>query len=210
MVAPRRVLRPLDRGRAVAHKGDEQSKGRFVGSSIRDLRRARDVTLTRLSELTGLSVGFLSQVERGISSPSVKALHDISRALGVTISWFFLTHEEVKPQERDYIVRANRRRHLSFESGIVDELLSPNLSGQLELLYSRFPPGAESGDQPYTHKGEEAGVIVQGSLELWIGGEVFILDEGDSFAFPSTEPHRYRNVSSDETVVIWAITPPTY
>lgn len=210
MDAPRRVLRPLDRGRAIARKGGARSEDTFVGSSIRDLRRAREITLAQLSELTGLSVGFLSQVERGISSPSVKALHDISRALGVTISWFFLTHEDVKPQERDYIVRAKRRRHLSFESGIVDELLSPNLSGQLELLYSRFPPGAESGDQPYTHKGEEAGVIIQGSLELWIGGEAFILGEGDSFAFPSTEPHRYRNVSDNETIVIWAITPPTY
>ncbi len=75
---------------------------------------------------------------------------------------------------------------------------------------SRFLPGSERGGEPYTHKGEEAGVVIQGALELWISGESFILREGDSFSFPSTEPHRYNNVHDGETVVIWAITPPTY
>lgn len=207
---PRRVLRPRDRGLAVAQDTDSPTADAFVGGSVRELRQARDMTLSQLSDMTGLSVGFLSQVERGLSSPSVKALHDISRALGVTISWFFHAQDGTARQERDYIVRADRRRRLVFESGITDELLSPNLSGQLELLFSCFPPGAESGDEPYTHKGEEAGVIIEGSLELWIGGEAFILNRGDSFSFPSTEPHRYRNINEGETIVIWAITPPSY
>jgi class 3 adenylate cyclase len=96
------------------------------------------------------------------------------------------------------------------QSGITDELLSPNLAGALELLVSRFPAGSASGTQPYTHRGEEGGLVVEGMLELWIENEKFLLKAGDSFSFPSTKPHRYRNPSKRETVVLWVITPPTY
>jgi len=181
-----------------------------VGEEIRHLRNARDIKLSELSEASGLSVGYLSQIERGISSPSVKALHSISRALDVTVSWFFKDVETSNSCERQYIVRANRRRNLHFEGGITDELLSPNLGRELELLRCTFLPGSTSGDESYTHRGEEAGIILSGTLELWLDDEHFILEEGDSFAFPSDKPHRYRNCGADEAVVIWAITPPSY
>jgi transcriptional regulator with XRE-family HTH domain len=182
----------------------------FMGQSVRELRTAKEMTLQELSMVTKLSVGYLSQVERGLSVPSVAALQTIARALDVTVSWFFRASEAGEGSENAYIVRAPERRKLRFESGITDELLSPNLAGALELLLSRFPPGSASGTQPYTHRGEEGGVVVEGVLELWIEDEKFLLKAGDSFSFPSTKPHRYRNPSKRETVVVWVITPPTY
>jgi len=181
-----------------------------VGFEIRDLRRAKSMTLTDLSRETGLSVGYLSQIERGVSSPSIKALHTISRVMGVTISWFFSPSATEDDKLHDIIVRAGNRRRLAFKSGITDELLSPNLRRQIELLSCVFPPGSKSGDQPYTHQGEEAGIVISGVLRLWIDDEEVILNEGDSFAFESDKPHRYDNPSDQETVVIWAITPPSY
>jgi transcriptional regulator with XRE-family HTH domain len=181
-----------------------------VGTEIRHLRKARGMTLTGLSKETGLSQGYLSQIERGISSPSVKALHSISRALGVTISWFFSPTASTDPSLRDYVVRAENRRSLSFSSGILDELLSPNLGRKIELLRCVFEPGAESGAEPYTHRGEEAGIIISGTLHLWLAEQHIVLNEGDSFAFSSDTPHRYNNPTDRETVVIWAITPPSY
>jgi quercetin dioxygenase-like cupin family protein len=127
----------------------------------------------------------------------------------VTISWFF-DAGEIPPGERDFVVRRPRRRRLDFSAGIVDELLSPTLTGQLELLASRFRPGASSGASPYTHDGEEAGVVIRGKLELWVDGKIFLLKAGDSFGFPSTLRHRYRNPDTEEAEVIWAITPPSY
>lgn len=180
-----------------------------VGEEIRHLRNARELKLSDLSVETGLSVGYLSQIERGISSPSIKALHSISRALGVTISWFFKDTDVENTAERRHIVRADRRR-LTFEGNITDELLSPNLGGALEMLRCTFAPGASSGDEPYTHRGEEAGVILSGTMELWLSDDQFILEEGDSFAFPSSKPHRYSNCGDEEAVVIWTITPPSY
>lgn len=182
---------------------------RYLGPEIRNLRKARGMTLAAVAAASGLSVGYLSLLERDRATPSINALHAISRALGVTISWFFEAGETPVP-ERDIVVRRARRRRLDFSPGISDELLSPSLAGTLELLASRFEPGAASGDSPYSHTGEEAGVVLRGQLELWVDGKTFLLVAGDSFGFPSTLPHRYRNPGSGEAEVIWAITPPSY
>lgn len=181
-----------------------------VGAEVKDLRKARGLTIAELADASALSSGYLSQIERGISSPSVKALHSISRALGVTISWFFSRASDNDGDLHDLVVRAGARRTLTFENGIRDELLSPNLGRKLELLRSVFPPGASSGLETYAHKGEEAGFVIEGELRLWIGGKEISLGAGDSFAFSSELPHRYANPGRSETVVIWAITPPSY
>jgi transcriptional regulator with XRE-family HTH domain len=182
---------------------------RWIGREVRSLRKARGLTLSDLAEASGLSIGYLSLLERDKATPSINALHAISRALGVTVSWFFEAGS-VPDAERDLVVRRTRRRRLDFSAGIVDELLSPSLAGALELLASRFPPGASSGAEPYTHAGEEAGVVIRGRLELWVDGKSFLLEAGDSFGFPSSLPHRYRNSGTEEAEVIWAITPPSY
>jgi transcriptional regulator with XRE-family HTH domain len=180
-----------------------------IGADMRGLRKARQLTLTELAVASGLSVGYLSLLERDRATPSIKALHAVSRALGVTISWFFAPGE-MGEAERDLVVRRARRRRLDYSAGIIDELLSPNLSGALELLSCRFPPGASSGPDTYAHTGEEAGVVIRGRLELWVDGRTVTLEAGDSFGFQSALPHRYRNPGSEETEVIWAITPPSY
>lgn len=181
-----------------------------VGREIKDLRKACAMTLAQLSQATGLSQGYLSQIERGISSPSVKALHSISRALGVTISWFFPNSDGDDEDISAYVVRKDRRRTLTFQSGITDELLSPNLSRGLELLRCTFAPRSHSGKETYEHQGEEAGIVISGTLTLWLGEKRVDLAAGDSFAFESTLPHRYANDSDEEAVIIWVISPPSY
>jgi transcriptional regulator with XRE-family HTH domain len=211
---PGRLRAPPVEGEAAAFSGPDREEAvdapvRYLGPEIRNLRKARGLTLAAVAQASGLSVGYLSLLERDRATPSINALHAISRALGVTISWFFDAGETPTP-ERDIVVRRARRRRLDFSPGISDELLSPSLAGALELLASRFEPGAASGDNPYTHTGEEAGIVLHGQLELWVDGKIFLLAAGDSFGFPSTLPHRYRNPGREETEVIWAITPPSY
>lgn len=107
------------------------------------------------------------------------------------------------------VVRAANRRNLSFPGlGITEELLSPNLSGPLELLISTIQPGADS--EFYSHDGAEAGVVIEGTLELWVGERRLQLHPGDSFAFPSTDPHRCANLGRAPVKVLWVITPPHY
>jgi transcriptional regulator with XRE-family HTH domain len=182
---------------------------RQIGEQIRELRVIKRLTLQQLAEMVGVSVGYMSQIERNRSKLPIGTLRRICDVLGVHMSWFFPSTPSGPPEERAFIVRARNRRSMSFTGlGINEQLLSPNLSGPLELLMSTIEPGADSGE--YTHEGSEAGVVIRGSMELWINGQYFLLDEGDSFSFKSTERHRCRNPGEVPTQVVWVITPPHY
>lgn len=179
-----------------------------LGARLRALRHERGLTLAHLAQVSGLSLGLISQIERGLSEPSVKALHRLAGALGVTIGWFFRDEDAPVPQPDAMVVRRGQRRTIRYADGITDDLLSPRLDGQLELLLCRMAPGSSA--EPYVHEGEEAGYVVAGTLELTVEGETHVLHAGDSFGFASTRTHSYRNPSHGECVVVWAITPPSF
>ncbi|MBH3360547.1 cupin domain-containing protein [Pseudomonas guariconensis] len=181
----------------------------FLGTRIRGLRKRRGMTLAELAKQSELTAGYISQLERNLSFPSIPALFNIARSLGVTIQWFFASEASTAPEDQGYVVRRNSRLSVHYEDGIVDQLLTPQPNRQLEILHSRFPPGTYS-QQSYSHEGEEAGYLLSGSFELWVGERYFQLNEGDSFSFSSQEPHRYGNPGAVDAVVIWVITPPTF
>lgn len=195
---------------ALVEGGSADDPVASLGPQIRGLRRANGLTIAELAKRAQMSVGHLSQVERGLSTPTIRQLQDLATAMGVRIGWFF---QEDAPLaiEDNVVVRADRRKAMHLEGlGVTDYLLVPHLEGRLELLLCVFEPGGGSGAEPYSHDGEECGVVITGRLELWVNHRRYLLEEGDSFAFPSTQPHRYRNPGDTETRVIWAITPPTY
>lgn len=197
------------RRKATDPSPDSAQMGGQIGAQIRELRKAKGMTLQVLSDASGLSIGYLSQLERGRSTLTIGNLKLLADQLGVHMNWFFQDAPEPPAEELGVVVRKNRRRRLSFTNlGIQEELLSPNLAGPLELLLSTLEPGADSGD--YSHEGAEAGLVIQGELELWVGGRRFLLETGDSFSFRSTEVHRCRNPGREPTQVVWVITPPSY
>ncbi|MGR8921346.1 MAG: cupin domain-containing protein [Gammaproteobacteria bacterium] len=191
------------------HPATITSEDGLLGDKLRALRKSRGLTLKAVADASGISIGHLSELERDLASPSVKMLHDISRALGVSISWFF-DGDESDTAALQYVVRGAERARIRFGEGITDYKLNSAAVRRLGLLHSVFAPGASSGEEPYTHDGEEAGVVLTGALELWIDGHALVLEAGDSFSFPSTLPHRYRNSGDSEAVVVWAMTPPSY
>ncbi len=181
----------------------------FLGTRIRGLRKRRGMTLAELAGLSELTAGYISQLERNLAYPSIPALFNIARSLGVTIQWFFASEANTNPEDDGVVVRKNSRLSVHYEDGIVDHLLTPTPNRQLEMLHSRFPPGTYS-QQSYSHEGEEAGYLLSGSFELWVGERHFQLNEGDSFSFSSQEPHRYGNTGEVDAVVTGVITPPTF
>jgi transcriptional regulator with XRE-family HTH domain len=181
----------------------------LIGGRLRELRKAKGLTLHEVAGAAGISVSYLSQIERNVSRLPIGVLKKISDVLGVHMNWFFLPGPQGLPEERDIVVRAANRRQLSFTGlGITEELLSPNLSGPLEMLISTINPGADS--EFYAHDGAEAGLVLSGTLDLWVDEQHFRLRKGDSFAFPSTEPHRCVNRGTTAVKVLWVITPPHY
>src|SRR5579883_261828 len=180
-----------------------------VGRQIRELRRVKRMSLQQLSSAVGVSVGYLSQVERDRSKLPLGVLRRICDVLGIQVSWFFQQAAPEIESERGIVVRQVNRRLLSFTATkIREELLSPNLSGPLELMMSTWEPGADSGE--LEHEGVEAGVILSGRLELYVDDRCFLLEAGDSFSFKSTDRHRTRNPTEQTTTAVWVVTPPYF
>lgn len=180
----------------------------LLANDLRALRKSRRLTLAEIALKLGRSVGWVSQVERGLSTPSIGDLREFAALFGVPISLFF-THEATNEVERGVIVRSGRRRTLgSSESGLVEELLSPDLGGSFEMLRSIFAPGAGMA-KPAARPTEEAGYVVSGCFDIEIDGTWHSLAEGDSFRFDH-KPFRWRNPGTTPAVVIWVVSPPVY
>lgn len=180
-----------------------------IGDDIRALRKSRDKTIQALAHAVGRSVGWLSQIERGKTTPSVRDLSQIAAELGVNISFFFRSASRA-PEERGLVLRAADRTAIgTHETGLVEEMLSPTLSGSFEMIKSTFAPGAASAGAHKARPKEDGGVLVSGRLTLTIGDLELRLEPGDSFQFTEKE-YAWRNDGPESAVVIWIVAPPIY
>ncbi|MBJ6372862.1 helix-turn-helix domain-containing protein [Sedimentitalea arenosa] len=179
-----------------------------LGADLRALRKARGLTLIGLAEALGRSVGWLSQVERDLSEPSVTDLRHIAAALGVPVSMLFSSHA-VPAAEAGYIVRRGARRAIgTTAAGLVEELLSPDLTDDFEMVHSTFAPHSAIGET-VSRPTQEVGVLISGTLDLAIGAREFTIHPGDSFRIRG-EPFRWSNPYDTEALAIWVIAPPVY
>ncbi|MFV0514072.1 MAG: helix-turn-helix domain-containing protein [Jhaorihella sp.] len=179
-----------------------------LGADLRALRKARGLTLAGLAARLGRSVGWLSQVERNLSTPSVTDLRHIAAQIGVPVSLLF-AHAPADAREVGYVVRKGRRRSIgSGAEGLVEELLSPDLTDDFEMVHSTFEPHSQIGET-VTRPTQEVGYLVSGRLDLEIGKHAFTIHPGDSFRIRG-EPFRWINPYSEPAVAIWVIAPPVY
>ena len=181
---------------------------RTLGADIRALRRARGLTLQQLADRLARSVGWLSQVERDLSEPSVTDLRHIAAALGVSVS-MLANHQPQDAREDGRIVRAGRRRPFgSRVSGLVEELLSPDLTDDFEMVHSTFEPRSQIGET-VTRPTQEVAYLISGRLDLVIDGARYTIHPGDSFRIRG-EAFRWENPYDEAAVAIWVIAPPVY
>ena len=186
-----------------------------LGAKIREHRKARSLTLTELAEQCDISPSFLSQIERDKANPSVSTLKTIAKVFGVSLGSFF--EEEALPgtppqpmETLAKVVRADQRKVLIYPgSGIRNELLSPDLQRAIQLMWIVMPPGTDTGNF-LVHEGEECGIVLQGTVEIWVSDERHILNAGDAIYHPSSVPHRSRNIGEIDVIMVGAITPPSF
>ena len=178
-----------------------------LGARIRALRVARGETLRQLAAQADVTESFLSQVERGVASPSIASVQRIARALGQSIAELFAEDEPAGS-----LVRVHDRRRIVYQGlGAVDEFLTRATDGRLQVIMSTIEPGGGTGDEAYTHDSDEEVVIVlEGSLDLWVGPEHYRLDAGDAVTHPSRVPHRNTNPGPGVARVLFCITPPSF
>ena len=179
-----------------------------LGADLRSLRKSRGLTLSDLAEAVGKSVGWLSQVERDLSEPSINDLRELAKAIDIPISMLF-GQAKTAPYEAGYIVRKSARRPIgSTEAGLVEELLSPDLTDDFEVVHSTFKPGAKL-EHPVTRPTQEVGYLISGMLDLTISEKRFTIKPGDSFRIRG-EPFQYENPYAIPAIAIGVIAPPVY
>jgi transcriptional regulator with XRE-family HTH domain len=174
-----------------------------VGERLRALRRERGMTMAEVAQATGLTSGFLSQLERDLTSVSLSSLARICAVLGVR---FGDVLDEAPVGE------VIRRRDTAAWRGIgahEDLLLSSRDERRFHLMESRIPPGAGAGEELYTFPAEaEIVYVLAGALELRVGGTVHRVEAGDTLTYSPRDPHTWRNPSAeDEAVILWFTVP---
>ncbi|MDU8945764.1 helix-turn-helix domain-containing protein [Ovoidimarina sediminis] len=186
-----------------------------LGAEVRQLRKARGMTLKRLSALAGISLSHLSAIERGASNPSVEVLGAIAAGLDVTPDWFFARRPGAGPMERAFVVRGQNRRSLNTlygqgvgELGYSDSLLSSSIGGGFYMGLAVYEPNSSGLSSPlHEHRGEEHGFVLEGELEMRIGEETVTLRAGDSYSFDARIPHQARNRTDRVCKLVWAVSP---
>jgi len=181
---------------------------RSLGADLRALRKARGLTLQDMADALGRSVGWVSQVERDLSEPSITDLRHIAAKLDIAVSTLF-RRGAAPAHEEGYVVRSGARRPIgSRTAGLVEELLSPDLTDDFEMVHSTFEAHSEI-TQPVTRPTQEVGYLISGRLELEIADQTFVIGPGDSFRIRG-EPFRWKNPYPAPAIAIWVIAPPVY
>lgn len=209
----------------------------IIGKKIREIRQSKNMRIIDLANITNLTVSMISQVERGIISPSMESLKKIATAIETPISALFVDEQDfeeknsltsnnpvkiptqtansnqflltpVELYDQSPVVRKCERKLLSPAKGINFQLLNPNLNGPIEFIYNEYEPNASTGF--YTHPGSECGLIISGELIVQINEDSYHLHEGDSITFNSTDKHLKKNISSEKCCCVWANVPPWF
>jgi transcriptional regulator with XRE-family HTH domain len=174
-----------------------------VGRRIRALRLERGLSLADLAGRTGISIGALSQIERGMTSLRVKVIWPLAAALDIEPSRLIV--DESDTANDLYCVRAGKRRPMPVHSeGIAKELLSPPGAALTGMLVTVEPDGGTA--EAYAHAGHEFGFVSSGEVELTVDAATYTLREGDSFAFKSTLQHSFRNAGKERCTILWVNT----
>lgn len=186
---------------------DDASVVPSLGADIRALRKSRKMTLTALAETLGRSVGWLSQVERDKSHPTIADLGRMAKVLDVSISSFLQVG--ATSGEEGLIVRANARRPIgSRTEGMIEGLLSPDLTDSFEVIHSAFAPHSRL-KEPLRRPTQEVCYLIKGRFDISVDGCRFTLAAGDSFRLRG-QLFQWANPYDEPCEIVWVISPPIY
>jgi len=199
-----------------------------MGDTIRSFRKSQGRTIQELSSSTGLSAAFISRMERGEINPSIASIMKIARALHINMADLFQeagapetatpgktggeTGGESSHADTLEVVHQEQRRQLvSPGLNFSEFLLTPSIRNVgIEFIYHVSEPGATSGEEYYSHSGEECILVLKGELSLWVEEQELCLKAGDSVHFRSDRPHHWENRGRTAVEAVWVVVPPTY
>lgn len=177
-----------------------------IGEKIRRLRILNELTQDELAQRCDLTKGFISKIERNITSPSITTLMDLFEALGTDVKKFF--NEDV--QDKIVFTKEDIYESINEELRNKVEWLIPNAqkNAMEPILIELEPNGTSNIEEP--HKGEEFGYVLKGSIVLYLGSKKIKVKKGESFYFKSNQIHYIENSSNKSATVIWVASPPSF
>jgi transcriptional regulator with XRE-family HTH domain len=206
--------------------------GTGLGPRLRLVREGRALSVRELARRVGCSASLVSQVERGLSVPSVGVLYSLASELDCSLDYLLFgiqggrppsailppgageapeaTAGADAPRSDGVVQRGCDRRIIDLASGVRWERLTPGADDRVDFLEVIYSPGGHSTDErrPLRHEGREYGLIVSGTLRASVGFETYELKAGDSIAFDSSTPHEYWNTTDDHVRAVWVVMHP--
>lgn len=175
-----------------------------IGAKIRNLRNQNGLTQEELADRTELTKGFISQLERGLTAPSVSTLSDIVECLGTNLSDFFYEEDDIQivfPKEDCF--------EKEDENASIKWLVVTAQSRSIEpILVELKPKQSLPEDKP--HDGEEFGYVLEGKIKIHYGDKTYVAEAGDSFIYPANRRHRISSMSKTVSKFVWISTPPSF
>ncbi len=182
-----------------------------IGNRLQEIRKAKGLSQRELAARAGLTNGTISLIEQNKTSPSVASLKRLLDAIPMSIAEFFRMIEGENGAK--YFYAADEFTEIAPQSD--GPMMSLRQLGDasvhaLQLLDETYAAGADTGPEMLSHAGEEAGIVIAGSVEITVADQVRVLCTGEGYLFDSRLPHRFRNTGSQECRIVSACTPPTF
>lgn len=185
----------------------ETADGFDLGSRLKNLREAHNLSQRELAKRAGVSNAIISMIEQNRSSPSVGLLKKLLDGFPIALAEFFAMEAPPRPQ----IFYAAKELVELAGGQISYRQIGRDMTGKaIQLLHEHYAPGADTGEQMLSHDAEEGGVVIRGRLEVTVGDQAKILGPGDAYYFDSRLPHRFRNLGDEECEVVSANSPPSF
>lgn len=178
-----------------------------IGPRLQGLRNQQGLSQRRLARAAGVSNATISLIEHGRTDPSLGLLKKILDAMSVSFADFF---SEQSHNDERYFFAQHELTEISSGPITFFQVGSDLRDSQLQLLYERYEPGADTGQTMLSHDAEEGGILIQGRLEVTVGEQTRTLSAGDAYRFNSRLPHRFRNTGREDCIIVSACTPPTF
>jgi transcriptional regulator with XRE-family HTH domain len=188
--------------------------GTGLGPRLRAARDERGLSVRELARRIGCSASLISQIERGVSVPSVGVLYSLATELGSSSDYLLFGSPVAAGPDagavvssRPIVQRGGGRKIIDLASGVRWERLTPQSDARADFLEVIYSPGGHSTDErrPLRHEGREYGLVISGTLQANVGFESYELGPGDSIAFDSSTPHEYLNKTGDYVRAIWVV-----
>jgi transcriptional regulator with XRE-family HTH domain len=179
---------------------------KLIGKKLKSTRLKNDMTIQDLAERSRVSSNMISRIERGLTIPSVEILMKLADAFGMSINYF--VEEAEKGMTVIHTRKGNGTPIFFFEDKHQITSLSHGLRDpSFAVFYDTLEVGCTSGEGGMVHTGEEFALVLNGRMEFIVENDAYLLEEGDSLSFKASLSHRWRNLHSSQTRVLWVVSP---